>query len=325
MDMNTIQAVVPTADPAQWREGDAWLAGGTVLFSYGSSVLTRLLDISSAGWAAVTVTDGGIELAASATIAELYELPLRAGLAGDGDRPGRDGDRPGDGGSLTERWPALELVRQCCDSFVASFKIWNMSTVGGNICTGLPAGPMISLCVSLDGTATILAPEGGSRNVPMADLVTGDGRTGLLPGELLRSIFLPASALASRTAFRRLSLSNLGRSGVLLIGRLDADGTLVITVTAATKRPVQLRFGGGAAAGSRAGSPGGTSPALPDAAALRAALAAAIPAELYHDDIHGLPEWRRDMTYRLAEEIRAQLLANLPTEQLAGPSTAGGA
>ena len=36
MDMNTIEAVVPTTDPADWRAGDAWLAGGTVLFSYGS-------------------------------------------------------------------------------------------------------------------------------------------------------------------------------------------------------------------------------------------------------------------------------------------------
>lgn len=281
MDMNTIQAVVPTADPAQWREGDAWLAGGTVLFSYGSSVLTRLLDITSAGWPAITVTDGGMELASSCTIAELYELPARE--------------------SLGRRWPALELVRQCCDSFVASFKIWNMSTVGGNICTGLPAGPMTSLCASLDGVATILAPGGGSRMVPVAELVTGDGRTALLPGELLRSIFLPAAALTSRVAFRRLSLSNLGRSGVLLIGRLDTDGSLLITVTAATKRPVQLRLGGGA-----------------DAAALRAAIGAAIPYGLYHDDIHGLPEWRRDMTYRLAEEIRAELLTEPRTEPPAG-------
>ncbi len=315
MDMNTIQAVVPTADPAQWREGDAWLAGGTVLFSYGSSVLTRLLDISSAGWPAITVTDGGIELAASCTIAELYELPVRDGLA-------RDGAYPDDGDSPSTRWPALELVRQCCDSFVASFKIWNMSTVGGNICTGLPAGPMISLCASLDGKATILAPDGGSRAVPVADLVTGDGRTALLPGELLRSIFLPAAALASRVAFRRLSLSNLGRSGVLLIGRLDADGSLLITVTAATRRPVQLRFGGGTPAA-------GLRPGRPDAAGLRAALDAAIPAELYHDDIHGLPRWRRDMTYRLAEEIRAELLteplAEPLAERLTEPFNGGGA
>lgn len=279
MDMNTIEEHLPTADPAAWRPGDAWLAGGTVLFSYGSSTLRRLLDITEAGWEPVTITDDGIELAATCKVAELYALP---------DRPGLPGE-----------WTALELVRLCCDSFVASFKIWNASTVGGNICTALPAGPMISLCAALDGIATVLRPDGGSRQIPVAELVVGDARTTLAPGELLRSVHLPASALRSRVAFRRLSLSNLGRSGVLLIGRVGYDGALVLTVTASTKRPVQLSFA----------EPG------PDAAELRAALDAAIPFDLYHDDIHGLPVWRRDMSHRLAEEIRAELLEPTITER----------
>ena len=291
MDMNTIEAVVRTADPDDWRAGDAWLAGGTVLFSYGSYAfgkepLRRLLDLGSTGWPPITVTGSGIELAATCTVAELYALPAgETGLAHAAD------------------WPALELIRPCCDSFVASFKVWNMSTVGGNLCTALPAGPMTSLCAALDGVATVLGPGGSSRTVPAADFVTGDGRNALALGELLRSVHLPASALASRVAFRRLSLSNLGRSGVLLIGRLDADGGLVLTVTAATTRPVQLRLGH--AAGSAAGSAAGTGAAVE----LAEALDAAIPDGLYHDDVHGLPDWRKDMTYRLAEEIRAELAA----------------
>ncbi|MBT2550759.1 FAD binding domain-containing protein [Arthrobacter sp. ISL-65] len=277
MDMNTIEAVVRTTDPADWRDGDAWLAGGTVLFSYGSTAfgpepLRRLLDLGSAGWQAVTVTANGIELAATCTVAELYALPEKLAEQG------------------TRDWPGLDLVRPCCDSFVASFKVWNMSTVGGNLCTSLPAGPMISLCAGLDGTATVLGPGGSRRELPVADFITGDGQNALAPGELLRSVNLPASALSSRVAFRRLSLSNLGRSGVLLIGRLDGDGRFALTVTAATKRPVQLRFG-----------------SLPDAPELAGELEAAIPAGLYHDDIHGLPAWRHDMTGRLAEEIRAEL------------------
>ncbi|KIS25820.1 FAD-binding molybdopterin dehydrogenase [Arthrobacter sp. SPG23] len=300
MDMNTIEAVVRTEDPAEWRDGDAWLAGGTVLFSYGSLAfgtepLRRLLDLGSAGWPAVTVTDAGIELAATCTVAELYALPGSAAAAG------RDTD-----------WPALDLIRPCCDSFVASFKVWNMSTVGGNLCTSLPAGPMTSLCAALDGVATVLGTDGTGRTVPVAEFVTGDGKNCLAPGELLRSIHLPASALAARVAFRRLSLSNLGRSGVLLIGRLDADGTLVLTVTAATKRPVQLRF-----AATSKDEPSGASTS---AAALVDALDAAIPEGLYHDDIHGLPAWRKDMTYRLAEEIRAELAspAGVPPARVSG-------
>ena len=291
MDMNTIEAVVRTTDPAEWRDGDAWLAGGTVLFSYGSYAfgaepLRRLLDLGSAGWPAVTVTEEGIELAATCTVAELYALPdapQAAGLAG--------------------KWPALDLIRPCCDSFVASFKVWNMSTVGGNLCTSLPAGPMISLCAGLDGTATILGPGGASRELPVADFITGDGQNALAPGELLRSIRLPAAALSAHVAFRRLSLSNLGRSGVLLIGRLDAGMQFTLTVTAATKRPVQLRFSG-----------------VPDSAELKHGLDEAIPDALYHDDIHGLPRWRRDMTYRLAEEIRGELAAS--DGALHGPGSA---
>jgi hypothetical protein len=292
MDMNTIEAVVRTADPADWRDGDAWLAGGTVLFSYGSFAfgrepLRRLLDLGATGWPAVTVSDAGIELAATCTVAELYAFP--------------DSET---GRARGAAWPGLELIRPCCDSFVASFKVWNMSSVGGNLCTSLPAGPMISLCAALDGTATVLGPGGASREVPVAEFVTGDARNCLAPGELLRSIHLPASALASRVAFRRLSLSNLGRSGVLLIGRLDADGGLVLTVTAATKRPVQLRLPAGT------GGPGsGTIGGPGTQAGLAAALDAAVPDGLYHDDIHGLPAWRKDMTYRLAEEIRAELAA----------------
>jgi CO/xanthine dehydrogenase FAD-binding subunit len=153
---------------------------------------------------------------------------------------------------------------------------------------------MISLCAALDGTATLLGPGGATRTLPVLDLVTGDGTNCLVPGELLRSVSLPASALSSRVAFRRLSLSHLGRSAVLLIGRLDADASMVLTVTAATKRPVQLRLKSSQAV---------------RADALAAALDAAIPDPLYHDDVHGLPAWRRDMTYRLAQEIRVELTA----------------
>ena len=285
MDLNTVEAVLRTADPAQWREGDAWLAGGTVLFSVGSTGAgpeppRRLLDLGSTDWTPLTVSAAGIELAATCTIAQLSAFPESV--------PGRE---------LAGDWPGVALIRPCCESFVASFKVWTMSTVGGNLCTSLPAGPMISLCAALEGTATILCPGGARRTLPVLEFVTGDGTNCLAPGELLRSVSLPAAALSSRVAFRRLSLSNLGRSAVLLIGRLDADGALVLTVTAATKRPVQLHL------------PPSAAPAdsLPDP--LSEALDAAIPDELYHDDVHGLPAWRKDMTYRLAHEIRAELTA----------------
>ncbi|MGL3805400.1 FAD binding domain-containing protein [Paeniglutamicibacter sp. R2-26] len=273
MDMNTIEALVPTADPDQYRDGDAWLAGGTVLFSYGSRTLTRLLDITAAGWKAVTVSESGIEFAATCTIAELHALPEDPALPGD--------------------WKALDLVRPACDSFVASFKIWNLSTMGGNIATSLPAGPVISLCSALDAVAEIHGPAGTVRRQPVAELVTGNGTNTLAPGELIRSLHVPAHALRARTAFRRLSLTNLGRTGVMVIGRVDDDGLFTLTVSGSTTHPVQLRF----AAGQH-----------PGPAELLAALKSRIAPEAYHDDIHGRPPWREEMTHRLGLEVLAELL-----------------
>jgi len=271
LDLNTVEDLVPTADPADYRPGDAWLAGGTVLFSNGSSTLRRLLDLSSAGWEPLAVRKDGLEIAATCTIAQLYGFASA--------RPTAAAD-----------WPALDLIQPCCNAFVASRKVWNVSTVGGNLCTALPAGPMTALTAALDGQALLLSPDGTRRTLPVTELVTGDSETSLAPGELLRSITLPASALSSRSALRRQSLTSLGRSAVLLIGRTDPSGLFVLTVTAATVRPVQLRFD-----------------RVPSAPELRAALDAAIPFPLYHDDVHGLPEWRRYMTEQLSEEIRCEL------------------
>ena len=117
-----------------------------------------------------------------------------------------------------------------------------MATVGGNLCMALPAGPMISLTAALDGVCTIWTPDGGERQLPIADFVTGANANALRPGELLRQIDMPAAALTRRTAFRQISLTPLGRSGALLIGTLGGDGGFALTVTASTPRPVRLRF-----------------------------------------------------------------------------------
>jgi hypothetical protein len=129
--------------------------------------------------------------------------------------------------------------------------------------------------------------------VPMVDFVTGDHANVLAPGELLRAIFLPASALKKRYAFRRFTLTHLGRSEVLLIGTLcPEEGEFILTVTASTLRPVQLRFGD-----------------VPPAEMLKSALDDAVPFDLYLDDPHGSPSHRQHLTYYFAEQIRQNLSA----------------
>jgi CO/xanthine dehydrogenase FAD-binding subunit len=267
VDLNTVVEVRSAAALDRWRPGDAWLAGGTYLFSEPQAGITRLLDITSLAWPSLTVTDDGLEIAATCTVADLFAF-----------------DAP-------DTWGALRpLVQQCCHAFLASFKIWNVATVGGNLCNALPAGPMISLTAALDGVCTVLGVDGAPRTVPVTDLVTGAGTTALAPGDLLRSVTLPAAALGGVTAFRQGSLTTHGRSAALLIGRRDPDGAFTLTVTASTVRPVCLRF-----------------PTVPDGDLLRAALVAAVPRDDYVNDVHGAPRWRRHLTFLFAEEIRREL------------------
>lgn len=260
--------VVSPAGVGDWRPGGAWIAGGTALLAEPRPQVTRLLDLAAAGWPAITVRDDGLEIAATCTVAELFEF------------------------TGAQKFEAFHgIVKGCCSAFLASFKIWNVATVGGNLCAALPAGPMIALTAALDGTCLIQGRQ-GDRRVPAARFVTGDGTSVLRDGELLRSIHLPAAALTGMATYRQGSLHPHGRSAALLIGRRDPGGGLVLTVTAATKRPHQLVFA-----------------ALPERETLQVALAERIAEESYVDDVHGLPAWRRHLTRIYAEEIRAELAA----------------
>nr|WP_204262950.1 FAD binding domain-containing protein [Methylobacterium sp. BTF04] len=261
----------------KWEPGDAWLAGGTWLFSEPQPALRRLVDLSRLGWPPYQITDDGLVVGATCTIAELDRLEL----------PGA--------------WIAAPLVGQCCRALLGSFKIWNMATVGGNICLALPAGPMISLAAALDATCVLWTPDGAERRMAVVDFVLGSQQTALAPCEILRCIDLPVAGLRRRTAFRQISLSPNGRSGALLIGTLDAAGAFILTVTASTRRPRQMSF-----------------PNLPDAATLHAAIARGIPDTLYHDDVHGAPDWRRHMTFLLAEEIRSEFQGRAAVDGNAG-------
>ena len=272
MDLNTVSEVVrPSSrdDVPDWRDSDAWLAGGTWLFSEQQPGVRRLIDLEGLHWPSLQVQEPGLTIAATCKISRLYSIVAPS------------------------EWRAAPLIRDCCRSLLASFKIWNTATVGGNICMSLPAGAMISLTAALEGVCTIWRRDGGEQAVPVVDFVTGVHQNVLRPGDLLRSVDLPASALQKRTSFRRMSLTHMGRSSALLIATLcPLDGSMALTVTAATERPVRIEF-------SR----------VPPADQLRSELSEAIPDTLYLDDVHGTPDYRKHLTYYFAEDIRRELSA----------------
>ncbi|MFT3860650.1 FAD binding domain-containing protein [Micropruina sp.] len=243
--------------------GETLLAGGTWLFSEPQPETSGLVDLTALGWTPLKVSDAGLRIAATCTIAELLALPQQPG------------------------WTAQPFFRACADALLMSFKIWGLATVGGNICRSFAAGSMTTLAATLDAEAEIWCPDGTDRREPVAGLITGNGTNTLAPGEVLRAIEIPHRTLVATTALRKIALAKLGRSGAVLTGRLDPDGSALFVITAATLRPVLLRY-----------------PELPDAATLRADVA---DAPDYYTDPLGAADWRRQVSQVLMDEVRVEL------------------
>ena len=157
MDLNTITEIRRPCgfgrNPS-WEKGYAWLAGGTWLFSEPQIDTHTLIDLESLKWPALQVFADGLEIAATCKVVELDHFVEQA---------------PAD-------WIAAPLLRECCRSFLASFKIWNEATVGGNICMSLPAGPMISLTAALEGVCTLWPRVGNRVKCQWSISSTGESR-----------------------------------------------------------------------------------------------------------------------------------------------------
>lgn len=269
MDQNTVVELVkpdPANPGADWRDGDVWLAGGTFLLSLPLPQIKRFRDLSELGWTPVELTDAGLEIAATCKVSEL--------LAYEPD----------------PAWTAGPLLHDCVRSFLSSFKVWNGQTVGGNICTSIPAGPMTTMACALDAEYLLIAPDGSERTVPAIEFVTGNNANILAPGELMRKLTISQAALNRKYTMRRFMLTKAGRSSIFLVGTSEPDsGEFLLTVSAATIHPFHIRTA-----------------AVPEAAEL-AELLKQIPDEKYFDDPNGRPAHRKHMTQLFAEEIRAEL------------------
>lgn len=245
-------------------DGERIVAGGTWMFSEPQPGVAGLVDVTAMGWPAIEPAGDGLRIAATCTIAELVAFA-----------------RP-------VPWPAVGLFAECANALLASFKIWNEATVGGNICRSFAAASMVSLAVALDGAALIWTPDGGERRIPVAHLVTGNGTNTLAPGEVMRALDLPGYALRARTGFRKIALAEHGRSGAVVTGRRDENGMTTFAITAATAAPSVLRY-----------------VALPRPGLLRDDVE-----QLggYYTDPLGSADWRRGVAAVLAEEIRRDLV-----------------
>src|SRR5436190_11957845 len=103
MDLNTVSEVLRPRrreSLVDWRPGDAWLAGGTWLFSEPQPAVHRLVDLESLGWPSLEIGEQGLTIAATCRLVELHAL------------------------TAPSEWTATPLIAQCCNALLMSFKIW---------------------------------------------------------------------------------------------------------------------------------------------------------------------------------------------------------
>ncbi|MEO9324276.1 FAD binding domain-containing protein [Nocardioides sp. C4-1] len=252
MDLSTVTSFrsARSRDDLALAPGEAWLGGGTWLMSDPQPATSGLVDLTTLDWAPWEAVDGGLRIAATCTIEQVVEAP----------------------------WPehVRDVVRECADALLMSFKVQQVATVGGNVCLALPAGAMTALMVALDADVVVWTPDGGERRQSVASFVTGVRSTTLAPGEVVRAFEVASTALASRLAFRRLALHRLGRSSALVVGR-STDAGPVVTVTASTPRPYVVS-------------------SVSDLAGLD-----------WYADAHGAADWRAAVTRLLVGQVLAEL------------------
>src|SRR5258708_33913467 len=112
MDLNTIKEVARPKTRAQlpvWTAGDAWLAGGTWLFSEPQSHLTRLIDLADLKWPALTIGESELTIAATCTVAQL------------------------DAFACPPEWLRAPLINQSFPAGLGSFQILEARHLGGEL------------------------------------------------------------------------------------------------------------------------------------------------------------------------------------------------
>ncbi len=182
------------------------LAGGTdllVRMRSGFAEPDAVLDIKRiAGMRDIVREDGGFRIGAAVSGAEMSEHA-----------------------DLVAAWPGVVEAA----GLIGSTQIQGRATMAGNLCNASPAADSVPAMVAADAVARVAGPE-GVRDIAVAEVPIGPGRTSLAAGEFVTSIFLPARPENSADAYLRfiprteMDIAVVG-CGVSLT--LDGNGTCV--------------------------------------------------------------------------------------------------
>ncbi len=148
---------------------------------------------------AIAAEDGGFRIGAAVSGAEL-----------------------GERADVKQAWPGVVEAME----LIGSTQIQGRASLGGNLCNASPAADSVPAMIVAGMTCTIAGPD-GRRAAPVADIVTGPGRTSLGRGELIVDFHLPARPARTGDAYLRFiprTEMDIAVVGVGICLTLDGDG-----------------------------------------------------------------------------------------------------
>lgn len=155
------------------------LAGGTdllVQMKSGAQEPDLIVDIKRiGGMKSITREDGGWRIGAAVSGAEMGE---HEGLCAD--------------------WPGVVEGME----LIGSTQVQGRATLAGNLCNASPAADSVPALVAAAAMVRIAGPN-GVRDVPVEQIPVAPGKTSLVKGEFVTSVFLPARPAKSGDAYLR--------------------------------------------------------------------------------------------------------------------------
>lgn len=200
-----------------------------------------------------------------------------------------------DHAGFAKAWPGvIDGVK-----LIGSMQVKGRATVAGNLCNGSPAADSVPPMMASGAIASIVGPN-GNRDVPVAEIPVGPGRTSLAKGEIVTSFFLPDPPPHSGGAYLRFTPRtemDIAVVGVAVNLTLDASGvctSATMALGAVAEKALLVPDAAKALVGSKV-----------DEAALDRLAAAASAACRPIDDKRGTKEFRIKVAGVLARRVAA--------------------
>ena len=89
--------------------------------------------------------------------------------------------------ALVAAWPGVVEGA----NLIGSVQVRNRATLAGNLCNASPAADSVPALIAAGARCRVVGPA-GEREVAVADIPAGPGRTSLAAGEIVAAILLPA-------------------------------------------------------------------------------------------------------------------------------------